>query len=93
MFLYAYIFDVGCVFYRVFNFACPSCGLTRAWISFFSLDFKMAFYYHPLFWTVPLFIYFFLNEGKKRNKLNKIVYILLFLYLFVYIIRIMPDIL
>jgi hypothetical protein len=43
----------GCVFRAVTGIACPTCGMTRAYLSLLKLDLKSAFYYHPLFWVVP----------------------------------------
>lgn len=42
------------LFYRcpvrlIFGIECPSCGMTRAFLSALRLDFKAAFSYHPLF--------------------------------------------
>lgn len=48
--------DIGCVFKLVTGLSCPGCGMTRAWLSAFRLDFSAAFAYHPLFWVVPFAI-------------------------------------
>lgn len=48
---------------------CPGCGMTRAYIALLHLDFRAAFYYHPLFWMVPLcIIVFFIKKGPFANK-------------------------
>lgn len=44
-----------CLFKNLFGLPCPSCGMTRAYISLVRLDIKTAFYYHPLF-ILPLII-------------------------------------
>lgn len=58
--LYIFITEVffehigPCVMKDVIGMPCPTCGMTRAFYSLLSLDFKSAFSYHPLWWTVPI---------------------------------------
>jgi hypothetical protein len=61
---------LSCPFSAIFNFPTPTCGLTRAWISFFQGDFSKAFYYHPLFPLAPFL--FFLIFKYKQNRVYKI---------------------
>lgn len=42
-----------CPIKYIFGLSCPICGLTRAFLSAFSLNFSMAFHYH-LFWPIIL---------------------------------------
>lgn len=58
------LLDISCLFKAVTGIDCMSCGMTRAYISLLSGDIKAAFYYHPLFWTVP-FIYLVLFFRRK----------------------------
>ncbi|WP_086329406.1 DUF2752 domain-containing protein [Candidatus Enterococcus mansonii] len=53
-----------CIFKHTFGVPCPGCGMTRAFIHLFHLDFKEAFYYHPLFWLVPIVFGIFLFRKK-----------------------------
>lgn len=86
-----YLTDVGCVFRFLLGISCPGCGLTRAVISALKLDFKMAFYYHPLFMLTPLLVIYILNDGHlpiKNKKLDKFIfYIVIGLFIGVYIYR------
>ena len=43
-----------CMFRRVTGLPCLTCGMSRAWLCALRLDFAGAFFWHPLFWTVPL---------------------------------------
>ncbi|MDR2736552.1 MAG: DUF2752 domain-containing protein [Gracilibacteraceae bacterium] len=43
----------GCPFLAVSGIPCPGCGMTRAFLAFFRLDFAQAFLYHPMF---PVFL-------------------------------------
>jgi hypothetical protein len=40
---------IGCPLRFATHIPCPGCGMTRAFLSFFTLDIGKAFYYHPLF--------------------------------------------
>ena len=69
VYLLMVIFDTTCIVKFVFGIPCPGCGLTRAWVSFFRLDFRSAFEYHPLFWTVPISLYYILYDlAPFKNK-------------------------
>ncbi|MDR1018052.1 MAG: DUF2752 domain-containing protein [Lachnospiraceae bacterium] len=49
-------FDTGCLFKALFGIPCPGCGLTRAGMSLFLLDFKGAWEYNPIIYPVIFFI-------------------------------------
>lgn len=68
-----------CLFINIFGLPCPACGMTRAYISLVHLDIKKAFYYHPLFWSVPLILL------EYKNK--KLIYILGIIFIIVWVIR------
>lgn len=48
-------FNIGCFFKNVFNIYCPGCGLTRAFLEIFNLNFINAFRYNII--SIPLFIF------------------------------------
>lgn len=56
-----------CPFKWIFGLPCPGCGLTRAFLSLFMGDIKGAFFYHPLFWMVPIIALIFCF--RKKNQL------------------------
>ena len=81
-----------CLSRSLFGLPCPGCGLTRAWISAFSLRWSDAFLYHPLFFLVPILIAIYLSERFyfKQVSIKSIKYFylsLLFLFLAVYVMR------
>ncbi|MFD1900312.1 DUF2752 domain-containing protein [Enterococcus termitis] len=81
-----------CVFKNIFGIPCPGCGMTRAFIHVFQLDLKGAFYYHPLFWLVPIIFGIFLFRNKvpvfKRIcQNNTVIFSLLGLFITVYVVR------
>ena len=60
----AYALHIPCFFQSVFGIGCPGCGMTRAWVFAIQFDFKSAFFYHPMFWSLPiLYLYFWLDDG------------------------------
>ncbi|PWL45294.1 MAG: DUF2752 domain-containing protein [Clostridiales bacterium] len=85
------VFTWGCPIRNVTGFPCPGCGMTRAYLSAFRLDFQSAFYWHPLwFLAVPLiFAAIFRPQGIFKNKrADNILWIsLAVLFLGVYILR------
>lgn len=57
--LLIYMLVIGCPFYRLCGIPCPGCGLSRAHLAAFRLDFAQALYFHPLFWTIlPTAVYY-----------------------------------
>lgn len=44
----------GCPIRKLFGVPCPGCGLTRAWMSFLTGQWKSALQYHPLFLAAPI---------------------------------------
>ena len=63
-----YVLKTPCAVEAVIGVPCPSCGMTRAWISVLRLDLVSAFRYHSLFWTVPLIFAFFWFDGEIFSK-------------------------
>ncbi len=66
--------DWPCIPRAVFSIPCPCCGLTRAYIALFHLEFRTAFSFHPMFWIIPILILLFLADGdlfrhKRANTL------------------------
>jgi hypothetical protein len=66
----------ACISKALFGVACPACGMTRAFLSVLTLNFRMAFYYNPAWWTVPIAALCCLMTfiDKKRIKLWIIIF-------------------
>ena len=89
-------FFYHCPFLYVFGIPCMGCGMTRALLSVLHLDFKSAFYYHPLFPSIILVSSYYLLEVlglyKIADRYKKVwIYVISLLYIVVYIIRIFDD--
>lgn len=102
--LISFLFIIGisiyflykCPFSFIFGVSCPGCGMTRALICVFHLDFSGAFYYHPLFPLGILLGLFFLIDYFNIYKMNyRIKNILLtfvgVIFIITYIIRIITK--
>lgn len=81
------LFGITCPIKFITGISCAGCGMTRAWLSVFRLDFKSAFYYHPLFWMPIVFIVVFLlkkhiNEKAYRTILLTLIAVCVIIYLY-----------
>ena len=45
-----------CIYYEKFGVLCPSCGGTRFIISLLKFNFIEAFYFHPLFFILTMYL-------------------------------------
>ncbi len=83
---------VGCPFRYFFGVCCPGCGMTRATLSIFKLDFAGAFHYHPLIFIMPLCAIVFLIRKKLPQKLyNGLITVAVILFAGVYIYRLLTG--
>ena len=74
------LFGAECIFKRIFSVSCVGCGMTRAATSLLSLDFKAALYYHPMVFSLPVLLLYFLFDGNlfKNKTVNRTVLVLIF---------------
>lgn len=83
--------DELCIYKRITGLPCPGCGMTRAFLSFFRGDIGQAFYYHPLFWLVPMIfgVYVFKDNARVRKIFDhdRLWQVLLVSFIGVYVIR------
>lgn len=87
------LLGIECPFKRFFGIPCAGCGMTRAIKSALKFDFTSAFYYHPLFPTVPIILFVLIFADKFKPKFHIIFWALTaIIYLLVYLIRITEDI-
>lgn len=75
-----------CLIRRIVGIPCPCCGMTRAYMALFRFDIKAAFFWHPLFWTVP----FIITAAVFKHKIKHIhtwTAVIIAVFISVYIIR------
>ncbi|MCR4843026.1 MAG: DUF2752 domain-containing protein [Eubacterium sp.] len=88
--LYAFFWfvGIGCPIKYVTGVSCLGCGMTRAWLAVLRLDFSAAFYYHPLFWLVPIGVVWFVYRRRIPKKVyNAGVFTFCALFVIVYVVR------
>lgn len=82
---------IGCFIERLTGIPCPTCGMSSALFHACHLNFEAAFYFHPLFFTIPLIAAYYAYETYFREKRSKyfewIIGIVIAVYIIVYIIR------
>ena len=82
--------DIPCLIRHFTGVICPGCGMSRAWLSLLQLDLRSALEYHPMFWSVPVFLLYIFYDGClfRHKKLNDwILFSLLGAFLLCYCIR------
>ncbi len=83
-----HLFHITCPIKWFTGISCPGCGMTRAWLQVLQGHFYRAFYFHPLWWIVPIVFIFFLYKDRLNKKIyNIVLYILLLLFIVVYFYR------
>ncbi len=80
--------DWPCLIRSLTGVPCPSCGMSRAWLAAFRLDFAQAFRMHPLFWSVPVLAALWLYPWKRYPKWAVVVCLCIAIgYVVCYVIR------
>lgn len=79
---------IGCPIKFITGISCAGCGMTRAWLAVLHLDFEAAFYYHPLFWTIPpAAAVFLLKQHFSKKMLSILLFLFVALFAIVYLYR------
>lgn len=84
-----YILFTGCPIKLFTGVSCAGCGMSRAYFSLLHLNFRDAFYYHPLFPCPVIFIavYIMTKFGFPQKAAKAIYGVMIFLFIVVYIYR------
>ncbi len=66
------VWALPCPIRRLTGVICPACGMSRAWLACARLDFAAAFRCHPMFWSVPVLVFYLLCDCRpfSRKRLN-----------------------
>lgn len=82
------LFNAGCPIKYFTGISSPGCGMTRAVLAALRLDFKAAFYYHPLFLLTPFMYFLFLFDFLFPPRIYKITWIMIIvIFLITYFYR------
>jgi len=65
---------ITCPIKYITGISCAGCGMSRAWLALLSFDLKSAFFYHPLFWVVPLAVLVFMMRNRINEKTQNVLY-------------------
>ena len=88
LFIAVFYLAYNCPFKYFFGICCPGCGMTRATIYFFKLDFARAFYYHPAVFLFPIgIVVFFLRKKIPKKILNILTALLVVILAIIYFYR------
>ncbi|MBE6915395.1 MAG: DUF2752 domain-containing protein [Ruminococcaceae bacterium] len=72
-------FGITCIVRQGLGFPCPGCGMTRACLSLLRLDFKAAFSFHGMVWSMPILLLYYFCDGRLFRKKQIDVLVLSFL--------------
>ncbi len=87
-----HVLGITCPIKYVTGISCPGCGMTRAYICLFHLDFAGAFYYHPLFFMPPLVLLAYLFKSRIPKKLyGAFLLTTAVLFVIIYVIRLISS--
>jgi len=90
------MFVYKCPFSYFFGVPCPGCGVSRAYLAALHFDFRAAFAYHPLFFTVAPAILYVAHRNVLRKRLKGktetfAAGVILFCFVAVYIYRLLSG--
>ena len=85
----ATVADLSCIIKTFTGISCPGCGMTRACMALFRLDFAAAWFYHPLvFYLIIAIPFMIVLHLKDKDRLCKrILFFSAVLMLAVYLYR------
>lgn len=90
--VYLYMRVIGCPIRLLTGISCAGCGMTRAWWAALRLDFRAAFYYHPLFPLPAAAVLLYLCRKKiPRAAYRGCLYAGAFLFAAVYLYRMLEG--
>lgn len=87
VFLLCFFFE-SCLVHRLTGLPCPGCGMTRAYVSMFRLDFASAWYYHPLAFFLPLPVMYLVHRKSWHLPGNKRISLILLILLIVSLVAV-----
>lgn len=81
------IIGANCLFRQITGLPCLTCGMSRAWLCALSGNLGEAFFWHPLFWAVPLIALLLIFAGAGQRWVQKSLLFCLILFAAVYLTR------
>ncbi len=88
LFISAFYLKLGCPIRFFTGISCPGCGMSRALVALFRLDFPLAFEMHPLVFLLPVAVFVYFTRKLIPKKFLKLLYAFaLILLITVYVAR------
>lgn len=89
LFIFLIYMFTGCPIKLFTGISCAGCGMSRAYLSLLRLNFRDAFYFHPLFPCPVIFVaVYIMTKFGFSKKAAKVIYgAMVFLFIVVYIYR------
>ena len=66
--LFAFYLKLPCIWKYLFGVPCPGCGMTRAVFSAINGDFGASFSFHPMVFSLPLLLLYFIFDGRLFRR-------------------------
>ena len=85
------LIGLGCPIKFTTGVSCAGCGMTRAYLRLLHLDFVEAFYFHPLFWAVPVAVVAYLLRRRFPRSARAVLIVIAALFVLVYVIRMLDP--
>ena len=83
-----HIVGIGCPIRFLTGISCAGCGMTRAYLSLFKLDFAAAWHYHPLFVLPPIALLLWRCEKRIPVKIYRLsMFTIIGAFLIMYLVR------
>lgn len=83
---------ITCPIRHFTGISCAGCGMTRAWIRVFHLQFHEAFSYHPLFLLpLPTLVWILLRRKISPLVWKTVIAVIVAAFLVVYVIRLLDP--
>lgn len=88
IYIFLNILGAGCPIKFLTGISCPGCGMTRAVLAAFRLQFREAFHFHPLFILAPFMLALYLfEEYLKPNHVKYLWAAIITVFITVYLLR------
>ena len=72
-------FQIPCIWKMTVGIPCPGCGMSHALLAALRLQFAEAFRWHPMVWSLPLLLGYYITDGHlfPNRKINRFMILLI----------------
>lgn len=87
LYVFLLLLGISCPIKFITGISCAGCGMTRAWLHVLRFDLNAAFYFHPLFWAVPVVVVLFFLRKRFPRFFRVIAAVAAVMFIVVYFVR------